>query len=133
MRNQVVVIHDPNLSSVHFCDTVLRGVDRWFAVGNDQESLFPCIEFLMVNAGIAHNVTAIDFLRSCGRTIEYTVIYNEAYGLKKELQRGDSVHIASENKTGTILKTDGLSLTVMCHDGEFVWTVGDVEEVVEYD
>jgi hypothetical protein len=77
MRDSVVVLHDQVRQAIHFCETELQGQDRWFDFTGDNDDLFIKVESLMVDNGIAHNVTSVQYLRKCGNTIEYTVVFNK--------------------------------------------------------
>lgn len=77
MRNTVVVMHNPINQSIHFCSTALQGQDRWFKFDGGANKLFEKVEQLMVDNGLAHNVTSVQHLRKCGIVDEYQVIYNE--------------------------------------------------------
>jgi hypothetical protein len=76
MRDSTVVLHDEQRQAIHFCDTELRGDDRWFSFIGDHDDLHIKVESLMVDNGIAHNVTSVQYLRKCGKTVEYTVVFN---------------------------------------------------------
>lgn len=77
MRNSLVILHNAQTQKIHFCSTELRGQDRWFSFTGNENELFAKVEELMVDNGIAHNVTSVQFLRRCGSVNEYQVVYNE--------------------------------------------------------
>ncbi|UUA75146.1 hypothetical protein [Cellvibrio sp. QJXJ] len=77
MRDTLVLLHDKARNKIHFASTSLRGNDHWIDFRGDNDDLFILVEDLMVENGIANNVTSIQYLRTCGKNIEYTVTYNK--------------------------------------------------------
>lgn len=129
MRNSVVVIHDPVKGAIHFCETSLQGEDRWFPFVGDSNDLFGKIEQLMVDNAIANNVTSVEALRQCGKCLEYTVVYNELQKSPPCIERGDSVHNPSINKTGVVFSVTEKTVVVRCHDGEHTWEKDNLEVI----
>lgn len=80
-RDTVTIIVNHKTNYVHFCSTKLangcKGIaDFWFPV--DPTRLFEGIEGIMTTGNVAHNVTSIEKLRSCGDCVDYTVTYNKS-------------------------------------------------------
>ncbi|MDQ2077446.1 hypothetical protein [Marinimicrobium sp. ABcell2] len=75
-RATVVVIYDSKREAIHFTGTHLQGSDHWFPFDPATQELFPRIENLLVDNGIANNVTRITKQRECGDSEDLEVVYN---------------------------------------------------------
>ena len=110
-RAELVIIRMPVNDVDSFTITsrdVQPEVDVIYPVG---DNLFKSVESVLVELGAAHNVTRIDELRKCGKSIDYKVVYN------KNIERD--------------LSTDNNNLfpmTQIKHD----LNVKDVTELMEY-
>ena len=76
-RDKVNIIVLPHLNMFHFCGLGLAGIgnDAWYCYGNE-DLLFHHVERNLKLAGKAHNVTSIEFLRECGKSQDYSVMFN---------------------------------------------------------
>lgn len=80
-RDTVTIIVNHTTNYVHFCSTKLaKGWndtdDFWFPIITPAH-LFEVVEGIMVTGNVAHNVTSIEKLRSCGDCVDYKVTYNK--------------------------------------------------------
>lgn len=78
MRDSLTILLNKVAGKVHFCETSLRGNDTWYDFKGDHDDLFVFVEDKMVTSGIAHNITSVQYARTCGQNTEYTVVYNHA-------------------------------------------------------
>lgn len=154
MRDSLVVLHDELRQSIHFCETELRGEDRWFSFSGDHDDLFIKVESLMVDNGIAHNVTSVQYLRKSGKIIEYTVAFNRIVNVEenakclfKALQQSlpievkqfiskspDSLHLDGEGVPADIVQLQMNYRETMCECYEAVFSrnIGTVKSNDEY-
>lgn len=154
MRDSVVVMYDEQRQAIHFCETELRGDDRWFSFSGDHDDLFVKIECLMVDNGIAHNVTTVQYLRKCANTVEYTVVFNaivnveaNAKSLSDALEQSlpievkqfistspDSLHLDGEGVPADVVRLQMNFRETMCDCYEEVFNrnIGQVKTDDEY-
>ena len=70
----IIVMPYKGKRCVHFCSTILQGNDTWHPIQDN--SIFLTVERLMVEFGVAFNVTAVGHPRESGLATDYTVTYN---------------------------------------------------------
>lgn len=88
-RAELIIIYDLQRKKVHFTSTELARNDTWYDLSG---TLFETVEQLMVNHGLAHNVTIVERVREVGGCEDYRVIYNtpKASDSQSDTQNGAS-------------------------------------------
>lgn len=78
MRDKLIVIKDNEIDYIHFTNDELSGAnsEAWYPLGG--LTLFQRIESILKLAGIATNVTSVEFERECGNCEDYMVTFNKA-------------------------------------------------------